>query len=337
MNSLTVAQVMEVDVPRLDVDTTVEDAVRALAAAPCSCVVMISEAAPVGVLSEADCVTLLCDVFDGRALAGVRLGEVVSTRSFSIQQNDSVERAMELGRSADLRYLPVTDARGRCIGVLSRDGLRDRLAVASDKSRGLASQEVARQLRMLIDANNQLQEASLEDPLTGAGNRRAMTVDLKYADRLKHRYGNDYSVLLVDVDFFKKYNDLYGHAAGDEALRRVAEELRSTIRDCDRVFRYGGEEFLILLPETALDGAIVLARRLVGRVAELALPHESSEHRVVTISCGVAEAHDDRDENWERVVERADRGLYQAKKQGRNRCAEARVETQPAQRSISFA
>lgn len=315
-SEVSVARFMDVSVPRLNAGMPLSLAVQVLAQATASCVIVVNEEAPVGILTEADCVRLFAEGLAGRGFDSVCLREVMSERPFTVQRQHPIEQALSVARNAGVRHLPVTDDRGHCVGVLERDMVLQSLM---DEGSGTASGRgaVEEKLQALIDANNQLQEASLEDPLTGAGNRRAMTVDLKYADRLKGRYGNDYSVLLLDVDFFKKYNDHYGHAAGDEVLRQVAKALQGAIRDCDRLFRYGGEEFLVLLPETGCEGALVPAERLVEGVAGLGIPHEKSDHRVVTISCGVATSGD-ANEGWERVVERADQGLYRAKEQGRN-------------------
>ena len=158
------------------------------------------------------------------------------------------------------------------------------------------------------------------DALTGLGNRRAMEVDLEHTHVQAVRYNRSYAVALFDIDFFKLYNDHYGHKAGDDALRTVSGQLLSCIRKCDRLYRYGGEEILMLLPETSLYGALILVDRILAGFADLNIPHEKSSFGFVTLSCGVAsQVEENGYDKWEGLVDLADRGLYASKRGGRNR------------------
>ena len=119
------------------------------------------------------------------------------------------------------------------------------------------------------------------------------------------------------MDHFKAYNDLYGHGPGDTTLVEVANVLRIRQRTSDTVYRYGGEEFLVLLPETASTGACSVAERLCVAVEKCRRPHEGSEHGVVTVSCGVGTFRSD-DASSRAAIDRADAALYRAKENGRN-------------------
>lgn len=153
------------------------------------------------------------------------------------------------------------------------------------------------------------------DPLTGLNNRGAMAVTLnREMDRMR-RHGQDMSILMVDIDNFKELNDRYGHLAGDDVLRQVAQLIDNTIRGCDACFRFGGEEFLVMLTDSNLPLARLVAERLRHTVCEQA--RAPGPQSPVTISVGVA--HFDNESDWPELVERADRALYQAKQQGRNR------------------
>ena len=157
---------------------------------------------------------------------------------------------------------------------------------------------------------------ALVDALTGLQNRRAFDA---YCDRILaygRRFDNDTAFLIADIDFFKGYNDHYGHAAGDECLRLVAAAIDATVsRDGDTVARYGGEEFVALLPGTSLDGACDVAERIRQNVEALALPHAaSSVAPIVTISIGVATVKAcGRGTTLLSLYEAADRALYIAK------------------------
>src|SRR3989344_227189 len=162
-----------------------------------------------------------------------------------------------------------------------------------------------------------LQHLSQHDSLTGLLNRRAIENSLdKEAQRLQ-RFGEIYSVMLVDIDHFKRINDPLGHAAGDEVLRAVATILKDHAREVDRVARYGGEEFCVLLPHTDHEGALQAAERLRSAVHRTDIPWQD-EQICVTISTGLATAQDP-DEPLHALLKRADDALYCAKTEGRNR------------------
>ncbi|WP_273847230.1 diguanylate cyclase [Rubrobacter calidifluminis] len=158
------------------------------------------------------------------------------------------------------------------------------------------------------------------DSLTGLGNRRRLEEDLELLQGQAERYGYSYCVALCDVDFFKSYNDHYGHPRGDRVLKTVARVLRESCRRGDAVYRYGGEEFLVVLPGQSLKSAALAAERMRAAVEGLAIPHEAREApRVVTISAGVAPLPVGRRADVEEVLGAADSALYAAKRSGRNR------------------
>ncbi len=159
------------------------------------------------------------------------------------------------------------------------------------------------------------------DGLTGVRNRRGFDELLASEWGRSVREGSALSVILLDVDFFKRYNDHYGHQAGDACLRTVAGFLRQAVkRPGDLVARYGGEEFACLLPGTSLDGALDFARQLGAGIEALALEHaQSTVSRVVTVSLGVCARRGDQPGSAEALLRAADAQLYAAKATGRNR------------------
>ena len=166
-----------------------------------------------------------------------------------------------------------------------------------------------------------LEKLSMQDGLTAIANRRYFDQRADAEWRRVLRTGMPLSLLLLDIDDFKAYNDHYGHAAGDDCLRRVAQALAGCVeRPLDLVARYGGEEFGVLTPETGLDGALHLAGRMRAAVELMAIAHARSRvAEVVTVSIGVAAHGPDRvKRDWRELRERADQALYQAKRQGRN-------------------
>jgi diguanylate cyclase (GGDEF)-like protein len=167
----------------------------------------------------------------------------------------------------------------------------------------------------------QLRQLSAEDGLTGIANRRHF--DQVFLREWLRALRGSYplSLVLLDLDFFKPFNDTYGHRAGDECLRQVTEVLRGYCRrPGDLAARYGGEEFVVVLPGTGRGDARELAARIVEAVEALKVPHESSAaSSVVTISAGVATLVPDRNMSPKHLIEMADAALYRAKGEGRNR------------------
>lgn len=181
--------------------------------------------------------------------------------------------------------------------------------------------------RKLDDANRELTRLSSVDGLTGIGNRRRFDETLLREWRRTSRAGQALSLLIVDVDCFKPFNDNYGHQVGDECLKAVARTLEQRLRrPTDLVARYGGEEFAAILPETAIDGAIGVAELMREGVESLGITHRFSlAGNVVTISIGVASTTPARGDETgiQRLIKAADDALYRAKRQGRNQVVSA--------------
>ena len=169
----------------------------------------------------------------------------------------------------------------------------------------------------LTEANSQLALMSRLDPLTKLFNRRVFDESITFEHDRSVRCKHKYAVIMLDIDHFKQFNDTQGHQAGDDCLRRVARCISDSVRVMDIVGRYGGEEFIILAPETPSSSGRTLAERIRAEVYEMKVPHSASTTSdVVTVSLGVADGPADK---WEDVVRKADEALYAAKRSGRNR------------------
>lgn len=172
----------------------------------------------------------------------------------------------------------------------------------------------------MISRNLELQQLVNLDGLTGVANRRCFDEFLHQEWGLMAEKMNFISLILCDVDYFKKYNDTYGHQAGDECLRQVANAIAKVTRSTDLVARYGGEEFAVIMPNTNPEVALKVANRITANVKSLHIVHESSliSDRV-TLSCGVASIIPDSTSSMSELINRADQALYEAKGQGRDR------------------
>ncbi|WLI89612.1 diguanylate cyclase [Massilia sp. R2A-15] len=157
---------------------------------------------------------------------------------------------------------------------------------------------------------------AIRDELTGSHNRRHLLELIEREQHRSARAGRPFCVCLLDIDFFKRVNDTYGHSAGDTVLRTFAHAVAAQVRDIDSFGRYGGEEFLLMLPETRLDAACLLVERIRAHVETLAFP-DIREELCLSVSIGVAQYRDG--ETIAQMIARADEALYLAKSGGRNR------------------
>ncbi|RYF53593.1 MAG: GGDEF domain-containing protein, partial [Comamonadaceae bacterium] len=173
----------------------------------------------------------------------------------------------------------------------------------------------------LAQANQRLELLSNTDGLTGIANRRHFDEALAHEWARAQRSHSPLALIMLDVDVFKHFNDHYGHLAGDACLQALALTLVQTgaRRDGDLAARFGGEEFVVLLPGTDLQAAAEVARQIQAAILQLALPHEGAPAGIVTVSFGVASLAPQRDQLPQELVRHADRAMYRAKQAGRNR------------------
>lgn len=190
--------------------------------------------------------------------------------------------------------------------------------ISDRKQAELALAEVESSLRI---ANQELQTLVNLDGLTKIANRRCFDERVIYEWQRLYRERQPLSLLMFDVDYFKRYNDYYGHQLGDQALLLIAQAVDQLVcRPADLVARYGGEEFIVILPNTNLEGAIAVAKNLHQAIADLQIPHQDSEvSDIVTVSMGIASDIPMLDRSPYVLINQADQSLYYAKQQGRNR------------------
>jgi diguanylate cyclase (GGDEF)-like protein len=169
-------------------------------------------------------------------------------------------------------------------------------------------------------ANKRLRALARTDELTNVRNRRGLRMALVREFRRAERYGGALTVMVFDVDRFKGINDVHGHAVGDRVLYAVAQSLKRGIREVDVVGRVGGEEFVVLAPETPARDALALGDRLRNDVAMRVVTTATGEAVSVTVSCGIATLSEVRARNADELIDYADAALYRAKARGRNRC-----------------
>lgn len=177
----------------------------------------------------------------------------------------------------------------------------------------IRTEEIEEKNRKIVKINEELKKLSITDKLTGLFNRNKLDEVLEHEHYRASRYGSRYSLIMIDIDFFKSVNDTFGHLTGDTVLVEISAILKDSIRKVDTVGRWGGEEFIIVCPETSLEGAVAIAEKIREKVAGKVL--KVVEHK--TVSLGAASYK--KGETLDDIIKRADDSLYRAKKNGRNR------------------
>ena len=307
-----IESIMTKDVLCAEPEDTLAEVLEKMRKNRVSCVPVCESQIPIGMITERDAVAIA-----SRALAGQedrRLAEeVMSSPVTTIRSTDSLEDAATCAQNVSIRHLPVVDDYGRLLGVVTQSDLL---------SRRLMQELVEERTVHLTTANKRLDKLARLDGLLGIGNRRWMEESLTKVHEQLQRADVPYSLALCDVDLFKLYNDHYGHLAGDRVLKKIARRLVDVLRGADQVFRFGGEELLVLLPETVRTEAARAGERICEGVRSLKLIHEESPHGIVTVSCGVASASPEEPQwRWQGVIQLADEALYFAKRHGRDQVA----------------
>ena len=203
------------------------------------------------------------------------------------------------------------------VGIIYRD-VSKRKQVEAEQEQLIA--ELGHAKKRAEEANQKLERLATLDGLTQLANRRMFDEHLVREWYRQARHNSSLSVILCDIDYFKRYNDTYGHQAGDECLKKVADKLKDSItRPSDLVARYGGEEFVLVLPSTNSQGAIHVAQRIKTNIRKLKIPHIQSDiDKYLTLSMGVSCAFPNHNQSVELLIKTADDALYEVKAKGRN-------------------
>lgn len=287
-----------------------------------SCIIIAEHNIPVGIVTERDVVHFVAKSYQEEFFYKHRASDFMCTSIVTIKDTETLFEALTISKTEKIRHLPVIGDSGAVVGVVTQSNLVDAYFRIIESATDIIEKNVEEKTKDLADANERLRALSLEDGLMKIGNRRAMEVDLQHTHSASIRYSTEYAIALFDLDNFKNYNDHYGHPAGDKLLKLVAKFLKDSVRESDRLYRYGGEEILLLMPRTDHNSAKILAKRVVEDLEKLQIPHCAVAKGILTISGGVAFFDLESEyESWKQVVEIADRGLYQAKENGRNQVA----------------
>ena len=267
---------------------------------------------------------VLMDVFMADSEGILSLKKVKSLESMKdvpviiITENSSLEDMLSVFEIGATDYIikPVDNRIELIARINSAVSLKKEMDIRKARER-----ELLEITKLLKESNIKLEKIASTDSLTNVANRRYFQEYAEREWRRAQRSSIPISIFMMDIDFFKLYNDRYGHQQGDDCLRRFASAIKDTFkRPADLPARYGGEEFIAILPETNINGALIVALGLLKSVEALNIPHEKSKvMNKVTFSMGIASMVPGLDSNIEKLIARADRALYKAKEEGRNR------------------
>lgn len=323
MKKLCVSELMSRELVTVSPSDTLEQTVRLMRDSSRSCMIVVEDMMPVGILTERDVVRILVDVLVDGSAKLLLVSECMTKLPIRINRNATLYEALVISQSRKIRHLPVVDDDDTLVGILTQTDIANAHFKAIEFQREVIELHIADRTRELEVANEELKSLALQDALMGIGNRRAMDVDVQFTHQSAVRYQHPYTIALLDVDYFKRFNDCYGHFAGDEVLTQVADLIQSSLRASDRLYRYGGEELLVLMPETTLVDSVVVIERTLANIRRTSIEHSNSPLGILTLSAGLcdlatANAVEEQPE-WTVLLEIADESLYRAKEGGRNR------------------
>lgn len=321
MKEILVKSLMTKNVSCLSSDALLRDAVQLMVENRYSCVVVKQQESPIGILTERDLVKVLMKENPDKGLSQP-ISDFMSSPVLTLEQGETLFDALVVNRAEKVRHIPVVDNDGGLVGLVTMTDLVNAHFQVTEMQSQLIEQAISSKTQALQELNDELQTLSMVDHLMQIGNRRSMEVDLSHTHSSAVRYKTIYSILLLDIDYFKPYNDYYGHQIGDDALKQVADVMKSSIRSSDRLYRYGGEELLVILPHTGIEQSVIVADKIITAIKNRSIPHNKSPFGHLTISCGCTGINPDQKvelSRWEQLVKVADQALYQAKSEGRNR------------------
>lgn len=328
MEEYKLSGIMSTDVLFVEADAPLNHIATLMSEQKYSCLLVVQDKKPIGIITERDLVSYLSNKLNNnsKSLQKENLPVAVDLMSYNLimlQQNQNILDALVVCIANNIRHIPVLDCSGYLVGIVTYTDIADFQRNIMESQSAIIEKSISERTSDLMKANQRLKEMTLTDPLLEIGNRRAMEIDVKCTHDLSRRYADDYAIVMIDIDIdnFKLYNDYYGHQAGDETLQRVTKSIKSSIRTSDRIYRYGGEELLVLLPQTESEDAKELANRVLDKLIKK-IPHCKSPYDCVTVSCGIGLFNSNFKQaykEWSYTVKIADEALYSAKNAGRNR------------------
>ena len=288
--------IMTKNVITIDPDSKITKAVNLMRNNRISCVIVVNSNSPTGIITERDIVKMVADKESFEKPVSEKMSRPLITATTKTLLN----KALNIMRTNHIRRLPVIE-NGALAGLVTETDL----LVASRRTMMDIRQE-----------HQKMKNLAMEDKLTGLYNRRYFHSVMKKELNRARRYGALLSLILIDIDYFKKINDTFGHSVGDAVLKRLSKIFKDSARKVDIVFRYGGDEFAIVCPISGTRSARIFAERLRKTIEKKQLRYNRTK-LTVTISVGICK-YTSVSSSIKKIVEGADKALYLAKQNGRN-------------------
>ena len=288
--------IMTKDVITIDPDSEITKAVNLMRDNRISCVIVVGGNSPIGIITERDIVKMVADKESFEKPVSERMSHPLITAATKTLLN----KALNIMRTNHIRRLPVIE-NGALVGLVTETDL----LVASRRTMMDIRQE-----------HQKMKNLAMEDKLTGLYNRRYFHSVMKKELNRARRYGALLSLILIDIDCFKKINDTFGHSVGDAVLKKLSKIFKDSARKVDVVFRYGGDEFAIVCPISGTRSARIFAERLRKTIEKKQLKYNKTK-LAVTISAGICK-YTSVSSSIKKIVEGADKALYLTKRNGRN-------------------
>jgi len=267
----------------------------------------------VGIVTTKDVVRMIRDAVD----MSLPISTYMTSPVWTLKGGETIKAAIEHLKERKFKRAIVVADDNNVIGVISQRELITLTYGRWAELMKLHAHELGELVQVLESSNIKLQQESLTDPLTATGNRRMINQAIEAEIGRYYRHERvAFLILMLDVDFFKKVNDTFGHPFGDEVLKFLCQKVKAILRVSDVLARWGGEEFAILLPTADLNSAALLAERMRAEIEQ-----SSVQNQRITISIGAAEYQ--RGESLEMLLNRVDKALYEAKQTGRNKVVSA--------------
>lgn len=288
-----------------------------------SCVLLVEDNRPLGIITGSDMVRVFAGFYREESPRQLAVKDLASSPVITATARTSLLDALKVMESRGIHHLPVTDEKGCLIGVVAyRDLVVERQNMIAAHIRSI-EQDVQQQSLELVQARAQLQILSMQDHQLNIPNRRAMEQDLDTVHDLVLRYRRPYSIALIDIDRLRAFNEVYGYQAGNRSLQMVADYLSHGLRKTDRLYRYSGGRFLLLLRETLGSGADKLLQRLQNGIEALDIAHDDNPAGRLTVSVGLVcvGAEGPPSDSWHDALARADSVLQRSRATGLRRRA----------------
>ena len=288
-----------------------------------SCLVVCKRGVPTGIITRSDLVKVLAENMLGNGYINIRADSIMSSPPVVFSSAMPAFEVLFLAQTHKITHLPIVDDSNKLCGIVTPTELLKNSYRLIESQYELMNFIRAKNSNGTARGKPEFTDTYNEDRLLDIANKQLMQLDLQFTHELSLRYDRAYSIILLELDYFELYCERYGYNQGIQVLKRIVGELKQSVRGSDRLYRCQNATLLVLLPETDLDSADLLAGGLVNAIANLSLIHDKSPLGEVTASAGVAseEPLKFKDITWQQLMERADNALLTAKETGHNKLA----------------